>query len=243
MRSCTFVRFPAFNDYLPPKGVLSPELFTYRRPDELRGRRVAAGAVRDQLRGRAGTLRSAFGRFHVAQYRDPLSQFGSFVRAWSTSWGFGYPVQNWPPAAPSALSPGARSLAHPRFALADCEPRAVQAKTPAIMRKSRRGKTIEAVPLAHVFRVLNNLAAISYSDMTLDIDKAHDDTDYRASIIDKLAADRHGPRPRRHQKFDRYYEFRSFDVEAVCNQVVRRSEFIDDGRLDAALRTSGHNRL
>ena len=32
-------------------------------------------------RGRAGVLRHAFSGFHIAQYRDPLSQFGSSFRA------------------------------------------------------------------------------------------------------------------------------------------------------------------
>src|SRR5262249_10873907 len=43
-----------------------------------RGRRPVLCEVNS--RGRAGALRVAFGGFHIAQFRDPLSQFGSFIR-------------------------------------------------------------------------------------------------------------------------------------------------------------------
>jgi len=88
---------------------------------------------------------------------------------------------------------------------------------------------------------LGNLAAISYSDMALDIDKVHDDADYRASIVSGLARE-FGTAPDFSdiKKFDRYYDFESFDVDTVCNQVIStiRSS-LADGSLDMAIQTLG----
>jgi hypothetical protein len=88
---------------------------------------------------------------------------------------------------------------------------------------------------------LTNLAALSYSDFAIDIDKIHDNADYRASVTDIFeqriggALDLSDVR-----KFDRYYEFESFDVAAVCNQVFSTvSGALSDGRLDDAIRTLG----
>src|ERR1700732_312864 len=74
--------FPSFQNYLPSRGALPPALRAY-----LAGLMQFARDQRKRLvfceiysRGRAGALRSAFGGFHIAQYRDPLSQFGSFFR-------------------------------------------------------------------------------------------------------------------------------------------------------------------
>lgn len=242
--------FPAFNDYLPPKGVLSPELFTYLAAlmnyARSQGKRPVLCEINS--RGRAGAMRGAFGGLHVAQYRDPLSQFGSFVRGLidGQSWGF----------LVTPFTELATSRAHPLYRLV---PEAWRTPDLPWLTANRaqfwasaarynaeiaspRPEMIEKLFRWHMFSwALNNLAAISYSDIALDIDKAHDDADYRASITDKLAA-RIGTAPDLGdiKKFDRYYEFESFDVEAVCNQVIStiRSS-LGDGRLDAALRTLG----
>jgi hypothetical protein len=74
--------FPTFQDYLP-RGVLAADLaefigalIGYARAQ---GKRPVLCEINS--RGRAGALRGTFGGFHIAQYRDPISQFGSYVRA------------------------------------------------------------------------------------------------------------------------------------------------------------------
>jgi len=85
------------------------------------------------------------------------------------------------------------------------------------------------------------VAAVSYSDLSLDVDKVHDDAGHRASVIAALASEiGAAPDFSDIQKFDRYYEFESFDMLEVCDQVasaVRGAS--NDGRLDAAVRTLG----
>jgi hypothetical protein len=86
---------------------------------------------------------------------------------------------------------------------------------------------------------LGYLAAVSYSDLAVDLDKIHDDADYRSSIGSALARGIGGVSADFSdiRKFDRYYEFDSLDVIAVCDQVmsvVRGA--LADGRLEAALR-------
>jgi hypothetical protein len=94
----------------------------------------------------------------------------------------------------------------------------------------------------HMFAwLLNNVAALSYSDLSLDVDKLHDDAGYRASVVAALAL-RIGEAPDFSdiQKFDRYYEFESFDTAEICDQVTSAVRgAVNDGRLDAAVRTLG----
>jgi hypothetical protein len=87
---------------------------------------------------------------------------------------------------------------------------------------------------------LGFLAAVSYSDLAVDLDKLHDDANYRTSIgsaiareIDGVPADFSDIR-----KFERYYEFESLDVNAVCDQVMSVIRgALADGRMEAALGT------
>src|SRR5579885_1804660 len=199
-------------------------------------------------RGRAGALRSTFGGFHIAQYRDPLSQFGSYIRALveGRTWTFlGTPLielgasgnhplcrlipEQWRiPALPWRTKNKAQFWASniQYFAL-------VSASEP---------KTIERVFRWHLFSwVLSNVAALSYSDLSLDIDKAHDDPAYRASLVATLAAEIGvAPDFSDIRKFDRYYAFESFETAEICDQVVSAVHTaLDDGRLDAAIRTLG----
>ena len=197
-------------------------------------------------RGRAGALRGVFGGFHIAQYRNPISQFGSFLRGLieGRTWDFlvapvvelntssGHPLINlvpetWrPPFMPWRTGSRAQfwaSRMRYQAAVASPQPEAV----------------------ANLFRwhmftwVLGNLAAVSYSDLALDIDKVHDDADYRASTgsvlsrkIGGISTDFSDIR-----KFDRYYEFDSFDVTSVCDQVVSVIQSaLADGRIEPALR-------
>jgi hypothetical protein len=241
-------RFPLFLDYLPPDGVLSGELagylsglMHYARSQDKRPVLCEIGS-----RGRAGALRGMFGGFHIAQYRDPLNQFGSFIRAVLEArfwWFLAFP-----------LFELGTSRAHPLYGLIP-EPWRVpvlpwQAANHAqhwasevqylATVASPRPEIIETVFRWHLFSwVLTNLAAISYSDLALDVDAIHDNPEYRALISDTLAS-KIGAAPdfTDVRKFARYCEFETFDVTAVCRQVelaIRGS--LEDGRLRAALGT------
>ena len=77
-----FPKHQKFRDYLPRNGILQSELATYLAAlisyASDQNRRPVLCEI--YSRGRAGALRNTFGGFHIAQYRDPLSQFGSFLR-------------------------------------------------------------------------------------------------------------------------------------------------------------------
>jgi hypothetical protein len=242
--------FPTFYDYLPAAGVLSAELAVYlsalMKYARSRGKRPVLCEINS--RGRVGALRGAFGGYHIAQYRNPLSQFGSFIRGLmdGRTWGFlAHPVTE------LGVNAG-----HPLYRLIPEEWRAPRLPWRADTRAHRwasdaryiattassRSDAIEKLFRWHLFAwVLNNLAAISYSDLALDIDKIADDENYRKSIVDKLALNL-GATPDLSdiRKFDRYYEFESFDVAAVCNQVIATIDnCLADGRLEKALGTLG----
>ncbi|MBI2713827.1 MAG: hypothetical protein HYX37_05150 [Rhizobiales bacterium] len=242
--------FPTFPDYLPPKGVLPADLTTYLAALMAYARSQGKRPVLCEInsRGRAGALRGAFGGFHVTQYRDPLSQFGSYIRPLieAGTWGFlAHPVTEL-----------GTCRAHPLYRLVPEAWRAPdlpwQAETRALRWASDarytatvaspRPENMEKVFGWHIFSwALSNLAAISYSDLALDIDKAYADAEYRASVTDSLAQ-RIGAAPDFSDlsKFDRYCEFESFDMAAVCGEVVSTiRDSLDDGRLDEALRTLG----
>ena len=242
--------FPSFHDYLPPNGVLSPDLDTYltglMNYARSQGKRPVLCEINS--RGRVGALRGAFGGYHIAQYRDPLSQFGSFVRGLLDGGGWGF--------LSTPFTELAASRAHPLYRLVPevwCTPdtpwvtanRAqfwASAARYTAQVASPRPDMIEKLFRWHMFSwALNNLAAISYSDIALDIDEIHEDADYRASVTDDLAREIGvAPNFSDIKKFDRYCEFESFDVTAVCDQVVSTIKgSLDDGRLEAALRVLG----
>ena len=243
--------FPELQDYLPPNGVLSPELVTYlaalMKYARSQHRRPVLCEVNS--RGRAGALRDAFGGFHVAQYRDPLSQFGSFIRGLTEG-------RTWSFLVFPAMELGTSSK-HPLYRLVPERWRAPELPWRVATRAQHwasdaqyvaavalpRPETIEKAFRWHLFSwFLTNLAAISYSDLVLDIDKVHDDADYRASMADHLAREI-GTIPdfgdiKRH---DRYYEFETFEVKAVCQQVVATiSDALHGARLEEALDTLGN---
>jgi hypothetical protein len=239
-------QFPLFQDYLPPNGVLSVELVAYLSGLMKYARSHDKRPVFCEIgsRGRAGALRGAFGGFHIAQYRDPLNQFGSLVRAVLEArfwWFLTFPVlelgtsrthplyrlipEAWrPPVLPWLTENHAQHWASEVQYLATVA--------------STRPEIIEKVFRWHLFSwVLTNLAAISYSDFALDIDKIHDDVNYRALVSDTLAS-RIGSALDFSDvsKFSRYFEFETLDVMAVCREVDSTIlNSLNDGRLGAAL--------
>ena len=240
--------FPEHRDYLSPNGVLPPGLRAYLSAllDCARSRGKRPALCDNYSRGRAGALRGAFGGFHIAQYRDPLSQFGSFFRPLveAGEWYFlVYPLMEL-----------GISGDHPLYAVVPDDWRVPVLPWPAddqarrwataarynALAGARRPDTLERLFRWHLFSwVLSNLAAVSYSDFVLDIDKAYDDRTYRQSVIDAIASGcgavtNFGDIT----KFSRYYEFETFDAASMCEEVetsIRRA--LQDGRIDAALRT------
>jgi hypothetical protein len=244
--------FPSVNlemqDYFTLHGKLPDELLNYlatlMKFARSRDRRPVLCEV--SSRGRAGALSDIFGGFHIVQYRNPISQFGSYVRALveGRTWDFlvgpvvelntsiEHPLisivpETWrPPFLPWRTGSRAQFWAsrmqyHAAFA-------------------SPRPEAVADLFRWHMFTwTLGFLAAVSYSDLVVDLEKLHDDADYRTSISSALArkiggvsadfSDIH--------KFNRYYEFESLDVTAVCDQVMSVIRgALADGRLEAALR-------
>jgi hypothetical protein len=245
--------FPSFQDYLPPNGVLPDALHRYLAGliayAQSRNKRAALCEIHS--RGRAGALRNAFGGFHIAQYRDPLSQFGSFFRPLSESgrWNFlAFPL----------LELGI-SGNHPLYSVVPQAWRVPVLPWPAdngaqrwssaiqymAMVASPRTDTIEKAFRWHLFSwVLTNLAAVCYSDFVLDIDKAYDDSGYRQSVSDTLASEI-GVAPNFSDlaKFSRYYQFETLDMPLVCDQVVTAIKAaLRDGRIERAIGMLGQQR-
>ena len=242
--------FPVFKDYLPADGVPRADLVAYLSAlmafARARNKRPALCEINS--RGRAGALRAAFGGYHIAQYRNPFSQFGSFVRALEDggTWGFlSHPV--------TELGVNA---AHPLYRLVPEQWRAPAFPWHAETRGRRWGSDARYIAYTasarpdwterlfrwHMFAwLLNNVVAASYSDLTLDVDKVHDDAGYRAAVTESLTGALGGPPDFSDiSKFERYYEFEAFEMAEVCEQVatvVRRAR--NDGRLEAAVRMLG----
>jgi len=243
-------KFPAFQDYLPPKGVLSSELCRYLSGlmEHARSRGKRATLCEINSRGRAGALRATFGGFHIAQYRDPLSQFGSFVRAVIEGgfWGFlAFPATELGTCGTHPLYQIVperwRAPLLPWLAETRAQHWASDAQYFAVV-GSPEPETIEKVFRWHLFSwILTNLAAISYSDFILDIDRIYDDADYRVSAVGDLAKEIEATLDFSDvKKFVRYYKFETFDVAAVCAQVASAIESaLRDGRLDEAVRSLG----
>lgn len=246
-----YPEFPEFHEYLPPTGALPVELRNYL--SALMGY-AASKNKRPVLceiysRGRAGALRGAFDGFHVAQFRNPLSQFGSFVRlvieqGW---WGFlAFPLRE---LGISGSHPLYKIIPEPWRLPILPWPRESRARRWATdiqynaLAASPRPEGIGNVFRWHMFSwLLSNLAALSYSDVALDIDRVHDDAEHAAFVSGIIERKIGGTLPDFSdiQKFDRYYEFELFDTAAVCDQVasaVRNA--LKDGRLDAALGSLG----
>jgi len=242
--------FPSFQNYLPSGGQIPSNLLAYLHGLMQFARDSGKRPVFCEIhsRGRAGALRSAFGGFHIAQYRDPLSQFGSFVRPLleGGEWGFlTFPLMEL-----------GISGAHQLYRLVPERWRPPVLPWPEDNRAKRWSSSVQYISMVaapssetpekamrwHLFSwFLSNLAALTYADLTLDIDSAHDDVSYRQDFIDSLASKCGATADLGDiTKFPRYYDFDSLDVAHVCNQVkstIREAVF--DGRVDAAVRALG----
>jgi len=242
--------FPSFQDYLPTNGILPTALRAYlaglMQYACSSGKQPALCEIHS--RGRAAALRHAFGGFHIAQYRDPLSQFGSFFLAVAEAgeWGFlTFPLMEL-----------GISGEHPLYRLVPQTWRVSVLPWPADDRAVRWSSAMQYISMVasphpdtivKAFRwylfswFLSNLAALSYSDFALDIDKTYDDHAYRRIVIDVLSskcgvAVDFGDLA----KFSRYYEFDSLDVAAVCDQVTSAiKDALRSGRVDDAVRALG----
>jgi hypothetical protein len=242
--------FPSFQEYLPPQGELPRSLHAYLIGLMQYARSQERKPVFCEIhsRGRAGALRSAFAGFHIAQYRDPLSQFGSFLRPLfeAGEWGFlTFPLMEL-----------GISGDHPLYQLVPDRWRAPVLPWPEDNRAKRWSSAVQYISMVampqsttlekafrwHLFSwFLSNLAAICYSDLILDIDRVNDDSSYRQNFIDSLSS-RCGLAIefRDLSKFPRYYEFASFEIANTCEQVKSAMRHaLVDGHLDNAVRTLG----
>jgi hypothetical protein len=237
---------PAYRDYLPADGVLDDGVKAYLSGlndyANAQGKRAAFCEINS--RGRAGALRDAFGGFHVAQFRDPINQFGSYYRPLTEGgeWGFLLHPLN-------ELGINGR---HPLYEIVPKEWRPPVLPWPATDPTRRWATAVEYILLLadqrpdtlteafrwHMFAwLLSNLAAIAYSDFVLDIDKTHDDDAYRRDVMNVFASTS-GINVDFSDitKFSRYYQFESLDPTAVASQAVTAvNDALTDGRLEAAL--------
>jgi len=222
--------FPSFREYLPDGGRIRRdlqgylgELIHYARR---KGKRAALCEIHS--RGRVGALRDAFNGFHIAQFRDPISQFGSFFRALEEGGQWNYLVF---PLMELGLAGN-----HPLYRTVPQEWRVPCLPWPERDRAQRWASSIRYVSLVasvengsiersfrwHLFSwFLSGLASISYSDCVLDIDKLYDDPAYRQSTSVALLAEI-GAEPDFGDlnNYRRYYEFEGVDISAICDQVV-----------------------
>jgi len=241
-----FPPVPVFRDYIPLDGILPEELRRYLAAligyaNEI-GKRPALCEI--YSRGRAGALRSAFGGFHVAQFRDPLSQFGSCFRALQEfgQWMFlVIPLQE---LGLGGENPLYSIIPKPWRVPALPWPTDDRAQRWATMQKyvativSSAPGTLEKVFRWHLLSwFLNNLAAIIHSDFTLDIDRTFDDADYRKSVRGVFDSEI-GAAPDFSDltKFSRYYRFEGLDMARIGGEIVGLiSAAQKNGRLEAAL--------
>jgi hypothetical protein len=244
---------PAFRDYVPPNGVLSSDLRAYLTAlieyAAAIGKRAAFCEIHS--RGRAGALRHAFAGFHVAQFRDPLSQFGSSFRALQEfgAWTFLLiPLQELGPSGENPLY----SIIPERW-------RVPVLLWPANSRAQRWASSEEYLTmifssepgaLERVFRwhllswFINNLAAIVHSDLALDIDRLYEDIDYHEVVREIIRAEVGiAPDFSDLTKFPRHYRFESVDTARVCAEII---DFIsaaeENGTIGAAIAASSKSK-
>jgi hypothetical protein len=248
-----YPRAPAFRDYVPRDGTVSGELRAYLTAliqyASAIGKRAAFCEIHS--RGRAGALRHAFAGFHVTQYRDPFSQFGSSFRALQEfgAWTFMMiPLQELGPSGDNPL-----------YLIIPEAWRVPVLPWPADNRAQRWASTEEYLSmilspepgaLERVFRwhllswFLNNLAAIVHSDFVLDIDKAFDNLEYREAVREVLCSEV-GVSPDFSDltKFSRYYCFEDLDIVRICDEVIGViSTAQENGRLEQAIATLSENK-
>ncbi len=237
---------PAYCDYLPLDGVLDGRVKAYfcglNNYANAQGKRAAFCEINS--RGRAGALRDAFGGFHVAQIRDPISQFGSYYRPLTEAGEWGFLLH--------PLNELGINGSHPLYQIVPKEWRPPILPWPAtnstrqwataveyvLLLADRRPEALVSAFRWHMFAwLLSNLAAIAYSDFVLDIDKAHDDNAYRCDVVDAFASAT-GIKVDFSDitKFSRYYQFEALDLTAVASQTVAAvNDALADGRLEKAV--------
>jgi hypothetical protein len=237
---------PAFCDYLPWNGVLTGDVKSYfaglQKYANVKGKRAAFCEINS--RGRAGALRDAFGGFHTAQIRDPISQFGSFYRPLEEAgeWAFlAHPLKelgiNGHHPLYAIVPPQWRPPVLP-WPAADAARRWATAVEYVLLLADQRPETPAKIFRWHMFAwLLSNLAAIVYSDFVLDIDRASDDAAYRSEVTrvfpSAVGADVDFSDL---TKFARYYQFESLDMAAIASQAVAAvNDALADGRLANAL--------
>jgi hypothetical protein len=243
-----YPRVPSFRDYLPPGGILPSELRKYLTAiieyAQAHGKRPALCEIFS--RGRVGALRDAFGGFHVAQFRDPLSQFGSCFRSLQETGGITFMII-------PLLELGVNGE-HPLYSLVpeawrvpvlpwpagDDAQRWVSTQQYLSTILSPRADALERTFRLHMLSwFLNNVASVVHSDFVLDIDKAFDDLSYRESVRGILSSEL-GAAPDLSDitKYSRYYRFDGVDTKRVCGEVT---DFVfaaqKNGSLQAALDT------
>lgn len=237
---------PAFSDYLPRNGVVSGDVTAYLSAlrDYANSKSKRAVFCEINSRGRAGALRDAFGGFHAAQIRDPISQFGSFYRPFEEAGELGFLVHPLKELGINGTHPLYRVVPDawrpPVLPWPPADPPRRWATTVEyfLLLTDRRPHALEKIFRWHMFAwLLSNLAAIAYSDFVLDIDKAHGSADYRKTIADVFAREMGAELDFSDiTRFSRYYEFESFDVPAVASQVVTAvNDALADNRLETAL--------
>jgi len=245
-----YPQFPSFQNYLPPNATLSPELHAYlfglMQYALRQGKRPALCEIHS--RGRAGALRAAFAGFHIAQYRNPLSQFGSFVRpvAEAGEWGFlTFPLMELGISGEHALYrllPEAWRVPVLPWPADDRAQRWASAIQYMAMAASSGAQSLERLLRWHLFSwTLSNLAAVCYSDFILDIDRTYDDAAFRKTVVETLAS-ACGVAPDFHDlaKFPRYTEFEGVNTAAVCDQVISALTTASrDGRVEVAIAALG----
>jgi hypothetical protein len=244
---------PAFRDYVPQGGVLPNELRRYLSAlinyASMNGKRAALCEI--YSRGRVGALRDTFGGFHVAQFRDPLCQFGSSFRALQEFGAWIFIITPLRELGLSGEKPlysiipeGWRVPALP-WPAEDRAQRWATTEQHLSMILSSDPSTLEKVFRWHLLSwFLHNLAAIVHSDFVLDIDKAHDDLEYREFARDIFHTEIGvAPDFTDLTKFPRYYGFEGVDIVRLCDEIVTAiNNAQDNGQLEAAIASLGRGR-
>jgi hypothetical protein len=236
----------AFRDYVPRNRSISVELKVYLaaliRYAEAKGKRAALCDIFS--RGRAGVLRDAFGGFHIAQYRDPISQFGSCFRALQEygAWLFLIiPLRELGPSAQNpfySIIPEAWRLPALAWPADNRAQRWAANEEYLAMILSPEAQALENVIRWHLLSwFLNNLAAIIYSDLMIDMDRLFDNLEYRESVGKTLASET-GSLPDFSDltKFTRYFTFEGVDIAHLSNEIVATiSDAHENGTLERAI--------
>jgi hypothetical protein len=241
-----YPRVPAFREYVPQGGILPNELRRYLAAliDYPSAKQKRAVLCEVFSRGRAAALRRAFAGFHIAQYRDPLSQFGSSFRTFQEIGGITFMIIPLLELGPNgdnplySIIPEAWRVPALLWPADDHAQRWSSTQQYLSMIISSEPHTLERVFRWHLLSwFLNNLAAIICSDFVLDIDKAFDDHHYRESVREMIHSEiGAAPDFSDMTKFSRYYRFEDLDMVRICDEVVAMISAVErNGSLETSL--------